>query len=889
MTMRLLSARCAVACTMTILTSAAAAGQSSVPPVIAAGDHESAPHLPAVRTAGSLQIDGSLDEDDWSQAVPASMFTQIMPDEAQPASERTEVRILYDDVALYIGARLHDAGPVTTRLGRRDMAPGDSDWFGVILDSHHDHQTGYAFFVNPSGVRRDDARTEGSGDPSWDAVWEAAVQQDDGGWTAELRIPFSQLRFNAADVQTWGIQLERVIRRHGELAVFAFTPRREQAGPGRFGHLGGLEGLSRGKPLELMPYTVMRTERVDRGVNPFRERGESAMSAGLDLKYRITSNLTADATINPDFGQVEVDPAVVNLSALETFYQEKRPFFLEGAGIFDFGNGAVGPGGSYRNLFYTRRIGRRPQLGAGVPQADAPDATRILGAAKVTGRPSGWSLGVMQALTQEATGRYRDAAGADHEYTAEPLTSYLVARGMRTLRQGQTRVGLIGTAVNRDLDDDRAASLLRSSAYTGGVDFSHEWSRRMWRFSGFAAGSHVRGDSSAIAFAQRSPLRYYQRPDATSFDVDPGATSLTGFVGQVQLFKQAGLHWMGDVSVYTVSPGYEVNDLGFQSRADQIGSNGRIVYQEQTPGSVLRQYSISSIYGINRNFDGDVVGAVIGLNTNGQLLNLSSYNATVMLDPATLDDRLTRGGPLARSPRQMQGMLGVQSDPRSDVTGSLQLQGGSDDAGGFSRKVGIGIGIKPSPRWSIDLTPTWQTNRSAAQYVGVRADAHAAETGGRRYLFSELDQNTVSLETRLNLTFSPSASLQVYMQPFISAGDYGTPMQLQRPRTFAFDVFGEDVGTVTATAAGYTIDPDGTGPAQTFTVPNGDFNIRSLRGNAVFRWEWRAGSTMFVAWQQSRSDHERYGDFDLDRDGQALFRTVPDNVLVLKVSYWLNP
>jgi hypothetical protein len=378
---------------------AALAGQAAPP---RAPVHENAPRAQAARTNVPPRIDGRLDEAAWSSAVPVSAFTQVDPNEGQPVSERTEVRILYDDDALYVGARLYDRSPVTTRLGRRDMERGDADWFAAIFDSYHDHQTAYVFLVNPSGVLRDVVRTEESADPSWDAVWEAATHVDDEGWIAELRIPFSQLRFARSDQQVWGVQFEREITRRGETAHFSFTPKAEPSGIPRYGHLEGLQGITTGKRLEVLPYIVARNERIEPGANPFRRDSEGAVSSGVDLKYRVSSNLTLNASFNPDFGQVEVDPAVVNLSAFETFFQEKRPFFLEGAAIFNFGQGAVGPGSVYRNLFYSRRVGRRPQLGTPSPLSDVPDASTILGAAKLSGRlGSGWSVGVLEALTQE--------------------------------------------------------------------------------------------------------------------------------------------------------------------------------------------------------------------------------------------------------------------------------------------------------------------------------------------------------------------------------------------------------------------------------------------------------------------------------------------------------
>jgi len=335
----------------------------------------------AVRAKGTVYLDGKLDESAWADAPVTDHFTQIDPNEGQPASQRTEVRVLYGDDALYVGVRLHDDGKVTARLGRRDGPLGDSDWFGVMIDSYHDHRTAFGFDVNPLGVRRDEIKTIDVDDNSWDAVWEVATSIDAGGWTAEFRIPFSQLRFGSASDQTWGVQFERIIGRNHEYDVSTFIPKREQGGVPRYGHLDGLHDVRPGKRLEVLPYTVSKAEYIDRGLDPFRSRHEYSTSAGADLLYRVTSSLTLNATFNPDFGQVEVDPAVVNLGVYETFFEEKRPFFVEGSEIFNFGANGTSGG----QLFYSRRIGRTPSLAPPSPRSDMPDVTTILGAAKLSG------------------------------------------------------------------------------------------------------------------------------------------------------------------------------------------------------------------------------------------------------------------------------------------------------------------------------------------------------------------------------------------------------------------------------------------------------------------------------------------------------------------------
>ncbi|MGH7469763.1 MAG: DUF5916 domain-containing protein [Longimicrobiales bacterium] len=887
---RLSALMLAVAAAQTAAQGGGQAGQSAPPRATAL--HADAPRAQAVRTTMPMRVDGRLDEQAWNSASSVSTFRQIDPDEGQPVSERTEVRILYDDNAIYIGAHLYDRSPVTTRLGRRDMDRGDADWFAAIFDSYHDHLTAYVFLINPSGVLRDAVRSEENADPSWDAVWEGSAQIDGEGWIAEMRIPFSQLRFARADAQTWGVQFERDITRRGEMAVFAFSPKSEPSGIPRYGHLEGMQSITTGKRLEVLPYVVARNERIETGANPFRSDSEGEVSSGVDLKYRVSSNLTLNASINPDFGQVEVDPAVVNLSAYETFFEEKRPFFLEGADIFNFGQGAVGPGSVYRNLFYSRRVGRRPQLGAPTPLSDVPDVSTILGAAKLTGRlGSGWSLGVLEALTQEEQARFRNLTTQSNESsTAEPLTNYFVGRLIKQSQNGMSRLGGMVTAVNRDADDARVAQALRANAFTGGIDWSHEWAGRAWRFSGFLAGSNVRGAASAITLTQQSAQRYYQRPDAGHLELDDNASTLSGFAAQAQIYKQSGQHWIGDLGIYAVSPGYEVNDLGFQSRADQLGLNGRIVYRQQQPGRRLRSYNFWSSFGYNTNFDGLSIGNSIGGGVGVQFLNFSSFNINLGTNIGTHDDRLTRGGPLSRTTTSGRLFAFYNSDYRKNTTVSLNGGGMRWQSGGWYKQVGASLSVKPAPSWNLSVGPNVQGSYDPGQFVIRVNDALASATLGARYVFAGIRTTTLSMETRLNVTFSPELSLQLYAQPFISSGDYGALKELRRPGEFTFNRY-DQVGSVSLQNGGesFRIDPDGSGPAPTFTAPNNDFNVRSLRGNAVLRWEWRPGSTVFFAWQQMRSGSAPLGDFDFTRDQRALFRAQPDNIFLVKVNYWLNP
>ncbi len=894
-----------------------------------ANSHEAAPRTTATRATGGIAVDGRLDEAVWTQTRLATEFTQLDPVEGAPATERTEVRFVFDDRALYIGATLHDTQPPTSRLGRRDADLPDSDWFAVSLDTYHDHLTAYRFAVNPSGVKRDEVMTGTSmfgGDDTWDPVWEAETRVTEAGWTVEMRIPLSQLRFSRDEEQTWGVQIERRIGRKNEHVVFAFTPRTVRGGVARYGHMDGISGLSASaQRVELLPYLLARADYravpTAAGVdfsNPFRDGSRGNAGFGLDLKVRPTSNLTIDGTVNPDFGQVEVDPAVINLTAFETRFQEKRPFFVEGSDLFRFGGGDFGgfgrggggggfggfgggggEGGGPSSLLYSRRIGRAPQVGvsSGAAYADVPEATTILGAAKVLARTSGgWSVGVMEAVTGRERARWVDRTGAESVSEVEPLTNYLAGRIRRDLRAGQTTLGVLATAVNRDVSDAAVASRLRSSAYSGGADFRHEWHNRAWSVNGYLAGSHIRGDSAVLIATQRASTRYYQRADAGHVSVDSMATSMSGFSGRIDVGKRAGT-WRGNVALSTTSPGYEINDIGFQTSADRISLDGNMNYEQTRPGRIFRRWSLRVGPDLEWNYDGDRIGTSIGGGGNGQFMNFWNFGYNFRHEFESLDDRLTRGGVLASEPAGNSGFLFLSTDSRRSTTGRLSLSGNWSDAGDWRTSVNVNVGFRPGENLDFQVGPNFSRSGTVAQYLTRVTDATALHTAGRRYVFAELEQTTLSIDTRINITFQPGLTLELYAQPFVSSGDYGAIKELKAPRTFMFTRYGIDAGTLVRRGDGYVdIDPDGAGPAAAFTLDDRDFDFRSLRGNAVLRWEWRPGSTLFLVWQQSRaaqltplSGAEGVGHFRLGSDAADLFRLRPDNIFIIKATYWLNP
>jgi hypothetical protein len=876
------------------VAAAQATDSGAFPTATRSADGATAPRAAAIRTTTAPHIDGRLDDAAWTDAPVITLFIQRDPDEGVPSSEATEVRIAYDDEAMYIAARMHDRGTVTSRLGRRDMAASSSDWFRVSLDSFFDRRTAFRFEVNPAGVRRDAAISGGSGegDLAWDAVWDAASTIDPEGWTTELRLPFSQLRFADADEQVWGLQLERLIDRRQELSMFSFTPKSEQGGVPSFGDLTGLRGIRPGRRLELLPYVLSQGAFSATPDNPFVGDNDFLGSAGLDARYRLTSNLTLTATANPDFGQVEVDPAVINLTAFETRFEERRPFFVEGASSFRFGGSVGGPSAAAASVLYSRRLGRAPQLGVGTSQVDAPDTATILGAVKLAGKTAGgWSLGVLNALTGAEHARFIDTSGATARGLVEPRTNYFVGRVNRELRRGQSQIGGIFTSANRDLAGDGRAQTLRADAYSGGVDFIHEWANRGWTTTGFLVGSRVTGSAASILATQRSSTRYYQRPDAGHIGLDPAATSMSGIAGSIQLRKSAGLHWTTDSWIQFVSPGYEINDVGFLQRSDRRAFGHGMTYNQRTPGRIWRDWRSTSYVNYAQNFDGDTIDHFYWTRLVLTHLSYWQVDGSVWYEPTRTDDRFTRGGPLAERPSVARYIGIVRSDVRQPVTGSLEYNLVTDRAGSRNRAWDLSISLRTSPRWNLSIGPRIQHVIQDAQYVTAIADPAKTETFGTRYIFARLDQTEASLVTRLNYTFTPDLSFELYAQPLVSNGDYGTPRQFERPSAYEFKTYGEDIGTIAREGSRYVIDPDASGPAASFSVSDRSFTTRSLRGNAVLRWEYRPGSTLYVVWQQDRLNDDRMADFGTTRAFGSLFggdgRT--NNVFAVKFSYWINP
>jgi len=854
------------------------------------------PTMTAVRVTHPPTLDGRLDDPAWQEAPPARGFLETDPDEGRSPNESTTVFIVYDDAAIYVGARLYDAEPakISRRLGRRDDDT-QSDVFYVDFDSYHDHRTAFEFAVNPAGVKLDDLCSNDFfiGDRSWDPVWDVATAVDSLGWVVEMRIPFSQLRFPQVRDQVWGVNFFRWVFRKNQFSQWAFKLKTETGYASRFGHLVGLHDIPAPRRLEVLPYTLGRGTYDNPGAgNPFDHGHSYFGGAGLDMKYGLTSNLTVDAAVNPDFGQVESDPAFVNLTTVEQFLQERRPFFVEGASIFNFGG--TGPYIQFGNTpqyFYSRRIGRTPSLEPDAPTdgfIDLPTNATILGSAKLTGKtPSGWSVGVLDAVTSREQASFNSGGSTWHE-DVEPFTNYVVGRVRREVG-GHTGFGFLGTAVDRR-NDTASLDSLRSSAYVGAADFYHRWANNAYSVYGSVGASYVTGDTLALRLTQEQSTRYYQRPDAPYLRqrYDPRRTSLSGLGADFSVNKEGGnANW--GFALSSTTPGFEVNDLGFQRRTDRTAGDLFVGYRWTTPGRVLRQASVGTDpLAFAWNYGGDRIQFGRDINIFGQLRNYWSGNFFVYQQEQGVDDRLTRGGPAAMAPAQWTAGATITSDTRQPVNGILNAQYFHDAGGTWSFTVSPLINLRPSAAVSLQFGPTYLKGFTAAQFVTSEPSAIGPTYGN--YVFGELTQRQLDLTTRMNLTFTPSLSFQLYVQPFTFSGRYTGFKELRAPRTFTFNVYGRDNGSTISydsSAAVYTVRPSP--QDSTFQFTNPDSRVRSLRSNAVLRWEYRPGSTLFVVWSQSRYANLLDPTLDLGRYvAHEMFLDPPTNVLLVKVNYWLS-
>lgn len=861
---------------------------------LAADRQEAAPAVPRIYTTHHVNphapvIDGRLDDGAWAKVEWAGDFVQREPYEGKAPTQPTAFKILYDDKALYVAVRATDSEPdkVVKRLARRDTL--DGDWVDVQLDSYHDRLSAFCFIVNAAGVKSDvflsgDGETE---DEDWNPLWDAATAVDAEGWTAEMRIPFSQLRYAGGESAVWGLQVNRKFFRAQEWTFWQFIPRDASGWVKGFGELRGLEGLEPQRRVELTPYTVGRTQafRPEPG-NPFRTGSRSNLLGGLDGKLGVTSDLTLDFTINPDFGQVEADPSVVNLTAFETYYEEKRPFFIEGRNILSFD--MMGGDGDFSqdNLFYTRRIGRYPQRAVGTAPgeyADMPESTSIIGAFKLSGKTrSGVSIGVIDALTA-AESADLSFGGVSRREPVEPASNCLGLRLQKDYRGGDTVVGGMVTAVNRSLKGDEL-DFLHSAAYSGGFDIVHTWKNRTYSLQFMTAFSLVRGSEEALLRTQMSSLRYFQRPDATHVELDPARRSLSGYGGTLTFNKSGSGHLSYSTGVTWRSPGFEVNDMGYTRYADVAMQYFWAGYRWWEPFSVFREVQVNFNEWVGVNFAGE--RSFMGGNINfwGRFKNYWQFGFGVNRQFAGLSAEALRGGPALRT----MGGWNIWGQLRSDTRRKLQYnimgqsyQGDRDYRS--SRSLSFGVTYQASNALALTLTPEYEVYKPMLQWV-TRADL----AGEPRYIMAALDQRTADVVVRVNWSLTPELSVQYYGMPFLSAGTYSSFKRITEPRAGRLEdryrVLGEAEIVRDGAAGTYRVDENGDGRAD-YAFNDPDFQFLQFRSNLVIRWEYRPGSVVYLVWSQDRTGLDRTGEFAIGPGVRNLFDVHPGNVFLVKFSY----
>ncbi len=775
----------------------------------------------------AIVIDGQLDEAGWARADSIEDLAQLEPENMAPITERTVVRVLYDDRHVYVGIYAHDRDPerITTGLVRRDDFP-PTDQLSVGFDPRHDHLTGYVFSTNPNGLQRDFFLFDDVNfDPAYDAVWEVGTRVTGDGWVVEFRIPFSQLRFSAPAEgrMVWGFNVNREIFRKGETGLWVSSPRGARGNVSRWGHLVFDGGLPSPRRVELLPFMLARRSQIADVPG-----SKQAVDAGLDVRLGVGPSATVAATVNPDYGQVEHDPAVLNHTVFETFFPEKRPFFVEDSRVFI-------PPYSLFQLFHSRRIGQAPGR-LPVPSTDRlveqPQQTTILGAAKITGKGSGWTYGMLAAVTAReyalvdsisADGVQGDASVTRLERTIEPLTSFAAARAQRDILGGSSNVGALMTAVVREGDAD---------AVTGGLDYNIRWHSNRWQWNGHWAITRA-----------------------------PGPAGMrTGF-GGITNFGYFGKHLGFEIGFDHLGRDFRVNDLGFLSnRSDRTSIRGALTLSQPDPQGVFRSISGVVSSGQAWNGDGLVFDRAVGLGGSAQFRNF--WNASINLSHAfrVLDDLDTRGGPPIVRPARTGVSLSVGSDSRKTTRAQLDFRGQRDQADGWGMVARSVLSFQPWPALQSSLGAGYEFGRDAAQWI---TNEDADGDGQTDHVYGTLHRDVLDVTLRTTYAIHRDLTLQLFLQPFVAVGDYSNIRKLARPRSFEFQ------------------------PVDLSSDP--DFNRKSLRGTVVLRWEYVRGSALFVAWNLSTFDGARPGVFRPLADLADAFAAEGTHVWLVKASYWWSP
>lgn len=853
--------------------------------------------LQAIKLKDKLNFDGSLSENFYSKPC-LNKFIQRDPNEGTPASEKTEVWVLYDEKYIYVSAKLYDneADQIDQSLARRDSWI-DSDWFYFYVDPYHDKRTGYYFGVNPAGSISDGVFYNDSWNTdSWDGLWEVKTQVLDDGWTVEMRIPFSQLRFNETEEMTWGVNFKREIKRKNEQSYFVMVPKNENGFVSKFAVLEGLSGIKPASRLEIFPYLVQKAQYLKHEANdPFYKSNQYPTALGADIKVGIGSNLNLDATINPDFGQVEVDPAVLNLSAFETYFPEKRPFFIEGSTIFNFGVGGSNSNWGFNfgtpDFFYSRRIGRSPQGNVSDNEfVDYPRETRILGAAKITGKiDETTSLGAISAVTEKTYATLYNN-GTQTKEVIEPFTHYGVFRAQKEFNEGRQSLGLLFTSVNRNLNNTSLSDQLSNQAYSFGLDgwtFLDE--EKLYVINASFLGTYTSGTQDYLVKLQKQPYRYYQRPDAQFARLDSSRTSLSGYYSRIMLNKQRGNFYINS-ALGIASPGLEFNDIGFQWFADRINAHLALGYRWFEEDEIFRRKEIYVAGFRSYNYDGNIISNGLWSRYWFQFKNYYQLNINASYSYGTFSPTATRGGALVKNPQEYDIFMNLSTDNRESIIAYLGGGYNADKLNGWYYNIWTEVEFKPLPQLNFRIGPEYSRMLNKVQWVDNIEDESAINTFGIRSVFADLHQNMISANIRLNWTFTPQLTLQLFVQPLFAIGNYSSFKELARPSSYDYLEYGNGKTSITYNESDeeYTINPNTDNNNSVYSISNPDFNFKSLRANLILRWEVNPGSVFYFAWSHDRVNFENPGEFDFKRDFKNLWNAEADNIFLVKFSYWLD-
>lgn len=829
----------------------------------------------------SPEIDGKLDDKSWDLVEWAGDFIENDPDENTPPTFQTKFKILYDSKYLYIGVISLDDEPskIEKRLSRRDGFAGDR--ISVNLDTYNDKRTAFSFTLTAAGVKGEEFVSDNGNnwDDSWNPIWYVASSINDNGWTAEMKIPFSQLRFGKAEEQSWGLQVVRQLFRKDERSVWQRIAKDAPGWISEFGELRGLKNIEQQKQFEIQPFTVtkLNTYPKEQG-NPFRTGSNYDINGGIDAKIGITNDLTLDLTVNPDFGQVEADPAAISLDGFEIFFNEQRPFFVENKNIFDFQFAE-----NQDNLFFSRRIGRSPQ---GYPNTSSgefvnqPNNTTILGAAKFSGKTkSGWSIGVLESMTSKEFAEI-DNNGSRRNELVEPFTNYFVGRLQKDFNNKNTYIGGIFTATNRNIDGN--LDFLRKSAYTGGVDFKHQWKDRKYFIEGNIIMSQVNGSPTAITETQTSLTHLFQRVDAKHVSVNPNRTSLMGTGGKILFGKIGNGNWNYFSGVTWRSPELELNDIGYLRQADQIFQIIEIDHNTLKPVGAFRAIRSNVKQFSTYDFDGNYNRMQYDLNSHAEFKNFWWAEIGLSHKPRIYTNTILRGGPRFRYSRENISFLFVGTDSRKKIRFNAGYIYSQAKQNNFSfLRFESGITYQPLNTLSISLSPSYEKNPNKTQYV-----TETSFNGTPRYIDAEIDQQTISAALRINYTVNPNLTIQYYGEPFISRGRYSNFKYITNPVANnlydRFHLF--NTNQISYNNSVYSVDEDANGSID-YTIDNPNFSYVQFRSNLVVRWEYTPGSEIFLVWSQGKSGLQDPTDHLFRSLNNQVFTEKADNNFLIKVTY----